>query len=92
MDIEFPPASVRYILPLERISPLTSNAYAGLDVPTPTKPLLLIRKAVEVAEAVEVEIVKSGEVLDETADRESKPQGVVVPIPNRPLLETTAKT
>ena len=55
----------------------------------PTLPFESMMKAVEVAEAVEVEMVNNGEVFEERPAIESFAQGEVVPMPTRPLDFTT---
>jgi len=53
----------------------------GVVLPMPTRPFWSIMNAVEVAVAVEVEMVKSGETLEERAAMESLAHGEVVPMP-----------
>ena len=64
--------------------PLTVSAVEGVVVPMPTLPFWSTMNAVEVADAVEDEIVKSGVVPLEAPATERRAHGVVVPMPTAP--------
>ena len=68
------------------VMPETEKREPGVVVAMPTKPLLSIINAVDVAEAVEVEIAKTGAVVAEAPAIESLANGDVVPIPRLPVL------
>ena len=66
--------------------PWTLSCCEGEVVPIPTFPFESMMKAVEVAEAVDVESVNRGEVFEESATTDSFAQGDVVPIPTLPVV------
>ena len=76
------PETVR--LPEIKPLPWTAKSLPGVVVPIPTLPFASMMNAVVVAEAVEVEIVKSGRLESVAVDvptTERIAHGVVVPIP-----------
>ena len=69
---------------------MTDNVAPGFPVPIPTLPFASMMKAVEVADAVEVEMANRfwlSRVAVEVAAMERRAKGEVVPMPTDPIPE-----